>query len=1366
MGREGGSAPHLPDANIVVARPRFPSRRPVERRQPLDMICRGVRAWTAVLVVALWSGLLVTVPAPQAQAAPSVTAFVDISPDNEGPIVGQPADGIVACPDPCASGRTGGRVNGIAAVPGDAGTYFAASEVGGLFKSTDGGGSWYHLDGHVPNLTWDIAVAPGGQTVYATSFYDGRSVPLTGLQMSTNGGSTWTRPALPTPSGCATARAAQPSGFYIALRPGTSEVFAGTNCGLARSTDAGDHWTRFDPTPGDGVANSVWDVVALPGGRTYACGDDGLLSSTDGEPANWRSLGKPNPFPGGYCSLAVSPDEPTVVFVVFGNPYFADIAIAYSAEFFEGRIDESVTPPTVSWTQFPYPDDDPTTSQIDKKVRVPFVATNDRSQGFDLWMGDGSLWRVPCLSGQTPRCTTNQTQWSGSFSDHLGGVQAAHGDSGDLEFDPTVSVDACPTLYSSDGGMYRNALTSDPGCHDPDFRGANVGLHAFLLRGMTGVRRAGESAEDIYMATQDNGIYYTGSAGGSPTWTHGVGGDVFDVVADTTEVVTTAFGLHAGDPGFTNMMAKTPDTATDDPFPQQPLWDSEAIAYAGPGRYMMTIYSSFVFGGSTIPIGVRETSNIDTNPLGSPLGTWPANADPPCDIKVGIGPSGPQPYVQAGNCWWGTRNIPFGASASSVNQLWTYQAGTWTQISPPPITPGAAVAAGAGFSIIAVDPSNPQRLYASVLGDGPPRMMRSNDGGTNWAFDEDLTELMNGDGTFTPYIGNPGDGIRVMPQPAMVAFDPEDEDIIVAGGRQSGVFISSDGGESWALLTDPFTPETSGVPHLPQPLFAHFDHDKPGVVRVYLGTGRGIWRVDLANADLSVTKAGAPDPVVAGTDLTYMIQVTNAGPDMAQNATMKDALPAGTTFQSFTAPAGWSCDTPPAGASGAVEVVCTNPSMAPGTATFWLVVRVKPSAPDGSSVQNAPRVVSAAVDPDPSHNTVTETTAVIARTDLRVTKTDSSDPAYAGESLTYTIAVANDGPSDATGVNVTDTLPADVAYASSSGSCVESPTDTLTCAIGALAAGAQASFTVTADIPSGLVYANGGPKTITNSASVSGAQTDPDPSDNTEGEDTLVKAKADVAIVSFAAVAPPPEVVIGQPVALTLRKVITNHGPSSPVDVSVSRTATAPAGSSVSPAASSETAVGVAKDELRTVDETFTITCGLPGAQTFSFANAIGPADPDDIDPDLSNNTASTTVTVECVVPVAINIQPGDFPNAMNLNGGATVAVLTTKAGEYGLPLAFNATKINPLSVLFGPPSLVFSEAGGATEFHLTGHIEDSRELDEKTRDRDKDMVLHFRVAASGLTTTSTQACVKGTFTAAGGATYKFFGCDSVKVSP
>ena len=53
-------------------------------------------------------------------------------------------------------------------------------------------------------------------------------------------------------------------------------------------------------------------------------------------------------------------------------------------------------------------------------------------------------------------------------------------------------------------------------------------------------------------------------------------------------------------------------------------------------------------------------------------------------------------------------------------------------------------------------------------------------------------------------------------------------------------------------------------------------------------------------ADLTLTKTDSPDPVTEGDDLTYTIQIHNAGPDIATGVTMTDVLPPNTTFVSLT----------------------------------------------------------------------------------------------------------------------------------------------------------------------------------------------------------------------------------------------------------------------------------------------------------------------------------------------------------------------------------------------------------------------------------------------------------------------------------
>jgi uncharacterized repeat protein (TIGR01451 family) len=389
--------------------------------------------------------------------------------------------------------------------------------------------------------------------------------------------------------------------------------------------------------------------------------------------------------------------------------------------------------------------------------------------------------------------------------------------------------------------------------------------------------------------------------------------------------------------------------------------------------------------------------------------------------------------------------------------------------------------------------------------------------------------------------------------------------------------------------------------------------------------------------------------------------------------------------------------------------------------------------------------------------------------DLVLTKSASPDPVTAGTTLTYLLAVTNDGPDDVPDVVVTDTLPAGVTFISSPDGCVETGPGSgiVTCSLASLANGANASFTIHVVVDADLVYNNGGPVTITNQATVTGIGFDPDPSNNDATEDTLVVAEADLEIIDFAVVDAPAEVLIGEEVTLTFAKQIVNNGPSAPIDTELTLTAVAPAGSMVTPTLDTLAEMGLALGVPRLVTETFTVNCGQPGNQTFTFANEIQPLHPADTDPDQSNNTAAIDVTVECIIPVAINIKPGSFPNAIHPGnqGVIPVAVLTTLAGEYNLPLDFDATLIDPLSVRFGPREAVWNETGGAFEAHGMGHLEDSYELDEVTQDGDLDMVLHFHTPETGIQHGDTEACVKGLWQD-GGNVFKFFGCDSVWTVP
>src|SRR5207249_2081920 len=142
----------------------------------------------------------------------------------------------------------------------------------------------------------------------------------------------------------------------------------------------------------------------------------------------------------------------------------------------------------------------------------------------------------------------------------------------------------------------------------------------------------------------------------------------------------------------------------------------------------------------------------------------------------------------------------------------------------------------------------------------------------------------------------------------------------------------------------------------------------------------------VTSADLSVTKVDSPDPVVAGTNLTYTITLSNAGPSDAQAVALTDTLPANTTFVSATTPPGFTATTPAVGGSGGITALA--PTLAAGASgTFTVVVHVNSSAPQGSTISNTATATSSTSDSNTANNSATATTAVNAQADLGITKT-------------------------------------------------------------------------------------------------------------------------------------------------------------------------------------------------------------------------------------------------------------------------------------------------------------------------------------------------------------------------------------------
>ena len=114
------------------------------------------------------------------------------------------------------------------------------------------------------------------------------------------------------------------------------------------------------------------------------------------------------------------------------------------------------------------------------------------------------------------------------------------------------------------------------------------------------------------------------------------------------------------------------------------------------------------------------------------------------------------------------------------------------------------------------------------------------------------------------------------------------------------------------------------------------------------------------------------------------------------------------------------------------------------------------------NLEQTASVSSDSYDPVASNNTSSVTTQVIPAADLAVSLTGSASTANTIDDFTYTVVVTNNGPDQATDVEVNDTLPAGATVVSlSSTSGVPTQTDgVVSLSIGSLDQGATATMTI------------------------------------------------------------------------------------------------------------------------------------------------------------------------------------------------------------------------------------------------------------------------------------------------------------------
>jgi uncharacterized repeat protein (TIGR01451 family) len=249
---------------------------------------------------------------------------------------------------------------------------------------------------------------------------------------------------------------------------------------------------------------------------------------------------------------------------------------------------------------------------------------------------------------------------------------------------------------------------------------------------------------------------------------------------------------------------------------------------------------------------------------------------------------------------------------------------------------------------------------------------------------------------------------------------------------------------------------------------------------------------DPQEADLIVSKTVDETAPNVGDNVTFTVTLENLGPSTAQTVAVNDLLPAGLQFVSATASAGSYL---------AGSGVWTLGAVASGTTNTLLIVAtvLAPSSGPAQQLTNTATATSTTPDPNPDNNT-DDSTVTPRSADLAVFKSvDESEPSI-GETVTFEIVVANYGPDTATSVVVNDLLPAGLQFVSASASQGAYDAGTGVWTVGTVTTSATQTLTVAAKV----VRTTGG--TETNTATVSGREYDPDPSNNTDSVDVEVQS--------------------------------------------------------------------------------------------------------------------------------------------------------------------------------------------------------------------------------------------------------------------
>jgi uncharacterized repeat protein (TIGR01451 family) len=284
---------------------------------------------------------------------------------------------------------------------------------------------------------------------------------------------------------------------------------------------------------------------------------------------------------------------------------------------------------------------------------------------------------------------------------------------------------------------------------------------------------------------------------------------------------------------------------------------------------------------------------------------------------------------------------------------------------------------------------------------------------------------------------------------------------------------------------------------------------------------------------------------------------------------------------------------------------------------------------------------------------------------------------------TYTLTARNDGPNDATGVTLTDTLPAGTRFAGSvpAGACTEAG-GVVSCPVGDLASGADHAVDVRVEVPVAL-----GGTSLLNTVTVDGDQGDPDPSDDTATATTTVGPAVDLRVTKTT-----PGAAAGGEVTWTVG--VVNRGPSTATGVTLADPL--PAGTTFVGATAGQGGCSLDGTTVRCALGTLppqgaaqvTITARVGAAAGTAIPNtAVATAAEPEVEP--ADNTATATFTVAAPAPdrVALDVTKVASATAPRLGVPFSYVIRARNTGAVAAPA------VEVTDALAAPLELVAAEA-------------------------------------------------------------------------